>query len=230
LKAPRDGHAQRQATRRTEILAAATKVFFEEGYGRATMDQVLARIGGSKRTLYNYFSSKEDLFAAIVTNVSDRVLTALRPPLDADDIKETLVTMGVSYLSVLLSPDGLALYRAMISEAPHFPELARTFFANGPGRASNHLSEFFREQKKRGVLNVDNPQLAAEQFLGMVRGDIHPTTVLSICKPTEAMIKKSVEQAVEIFLCGAAPDLCDGNVQAPQAEETRPRNSASEIS
>ena len=137
-----DGHARRQAAKRAEILTAATEVFLEQGYGRASMDAVLARIGGSKRTLYNHFPSKEDLFAAIVTNVSDRVLAALRPPLDAGDIRKTLVTMGVGYLSVLLSPDGLALYRAMVSEAPHFPELARTFFANGPGRASGHLCDF----------------------------------------------------------------------------------------
>lgn len=210
MDAPLDGHARRQAAKRLEILAAATEVFFEEGYGRATMDQVLARIGGSKRTLYNHFRSKEDLFAAIVTNVSDRVLSALRPPLDADDIRETLVTMGVGYLSVLLSTDGLALYRAMVSEAQHFPELAQTFFANGPGRASNHLSDFFRKQKIQGVLDIDDPQLAAEQFLGMVRGDVHLVTVLSIRKPTKRLIKKNVAQAVETFLCGAAPDLCNG--------------------
>lgn len=171
------------------------------------MDQVLAKIGGSKRTLYNHFRCKEDLFAAIVTSVSDRVLAALRPPLDADDIRATLVTMGIGYLNVLLSREGLALYRAMVSEAPHFPELARTFFANGPGRASDHLCDFFQEQKMQGVLKVDDPRLAAEQFLGMVRGDVHLMTVLTIRKPRKAQIKKTVGQAVETFLCGATPDL-----------------------
>ena len=203
-----DGHARRQAAKRAEILAAATEVFFEEGYGRASMDQVLARTGGSKRTLYKHFRSKEELFAAIVTNVSDRVLAALRPPLDASDIRETLVTMGVGYLTVLLSPDGLALYRAMVSEAPHFPELAQTFFANGPGRASSHLAGFFRDQESRGALRVADPQLAAAQFLGMVRGDLHLAAVLSVRRPAKRQIRKTVEQGVETFLCGAAPDLC----------------------
>ena len=205
-----DGHARRRAAKRALILTAATEVFFEDGYGRASMDKVLAKIGGSKRTLYNHFRSKEELFAAIVTNVSDRVLAALRPPLDAGDIRETLVTIGVGYLSVLLSPDGLALYRAMISEAPHFPELARIFFAKGPGRASDQLSDFFREHKRRGLLKVDDPQLAAGQFLGMVRGDVHLAAALSIRKPTKRLIKRTVGHAVENFLCGAAPDLCDG--------------------
>ena len=199
------GHTRRQAARRAEILSAATTIFFREGYGRASMDKVLAETGGSKRTLYNHFPSKEDLFAAIVTSVSDRVLASLKPPLDVGDIRETLTTMGISHLSVLVSPDGLALYRAMISEAPHFPDLAQTFFANGPGRASSHLSVFFREQKQRGVLEIDDPQLAAEQFLSMVRGEVHLAAALSIRKPTKHRIRKTVEHAVEVFLHGAAP-------------------------
>lgn len=201
-----DGHARRQAAKRAAILAAATEVFFDLGYGRASMDQVLAKAGGSKRTLYNHFRSKEDLFAAIVTSVSDRVLAALRPALGGG-IRETLVTMGVGYLRVLVSPDGLALYRAMVSEAPHFPELARTFFDNGPGRASRYLADFLQEKKLEGVLSVDDTQCAAEQFLGMVRGDLHLATVLSNRKPTDRQIDIAVEYAVETFLCGAAPGL-----------------------
>lgn len=204
-----NGHAQRQAVKRAEILTAATEVFFKEGYARASMDKVLAKVGGSKRTLYNHFRSKDDLFTAIVTSVSDRAVLSLRPPLDDGDIRETLVTMGIGYLSVLVSPDGLALYRAIISEAPHFPELAQTFFANAPERASGQLSDFFREQKRLGVLKVDDPQLTAEQFLGMVRGDVRLTAVLSIRKPTKKVIKETVEHAVDTFLHGAAPDLCN---------------------
>lgn len=201
-----DGHARRQAEKRATILAAATEIFLKEGYGRASMDQVLARTGGSKRTLYNHFRSKEDLFTAIVTNVSDRVLAALRPALRGG-IRDTLVTMGGGYLRVLVSPDGLALYRAMVSEAPHFPELARTFFDNGPGRASRYLAEFLQEKKRLGILSVDDTQGAAEQFLGMVRGDLHLATVLSNRKPTDAQIDMAVEYAVDTFLCGAAPGL-----------------------
>lgn len=202
----RDGHARLQAARRAEILAAATEIFLEEGYGRASMDRVLAEIGGSKRTLYKHFRSKNELFAAIVANVSDRVLAALHPSLDGGDIRETLVTMGERYLAALLSRDGLALYRAMVSEAPHFPELAQTFFTNGPGRASRHLADFFREQKAKGVLKVDSPKLAAEQFLGMVRGNVHLAAVLLARKPTPAQTRKTVGQAVETFLRGASAD------------------------
>ncbi|MCG8436204.1 MAG: TetR/AcrR family transcriptional regulator [Gammaproteobacteria bacterium] len=197
-----DGHARRHAAKRDFILNAATELFLREGYGRLTMDRVLAEVGGSKRTLYRHFKKKDELFAAIVAKVSDRVLAALEPAPGRGDIRETLVTMGIKYLNVLLSPEGLALYRAMVSEAPHFPELSKSFFANGPGRASRHLAKFIRDQAAAGRLQVDDPQLVASQFLGAVRGDVHLAAVLAARKPTKAAIKQAVEQAVEAFLGG----------------------------
>ena len=200
-----NGHARRQAAKRAEILSAATKLFFAEGYGRVSMDQVLAKTGGSKRTLYNHFPSKDALFEAIVRSVSDRVLAALTPHLGDGDLRQMLTSMGTGYLNVLLSPDGLALYRAMVSEAPHFPDLARSFFENGPGRASRHLARFFRQQKAAGALDMSNPQLAAEQFLGMIRGDLHLAAVLTARKPNRRKIAEAVTQAVDLFLASADP-------------------------
>ena len=202
---PKPGRAGRDAAKREAILVAATSLFLREGYGRLTMDRVLSIVGGSKRTLYRHFANRDELFAAIVTNVSDRVLAALEPEPDGGEIRETMTSMGVRYLDVLLSPEGLALYRAMVAQAPSFPDLAKTFFANGPGRASGHLAEFIESQRALGRLQVDNSQLAASQFLGAVRGDVHLAAVLSARKPTKADCRRSVEQAVATFLSGARP-------------------------
>jgi len=198
----RAGIDSRQAKKRAEIVSIATDVFLRDGYGRASMDQIHSRLGGSKRTLYNHFSGKEALFEAVVSEVSDRVLTALQPALDDDDLRAALVRMGADYLSVLLSPEGLALYRAMVSEAPHFPDLAKTFFEHGPGRASHHLAGFLRDQKARGRLNISDPQIAAEHFLGAIRGDLHLSALLLANKPSAELVGASVEQAVATFLRG----------------------------
>src|SRR5437879_1517334 len=53
-------------SRREAILDVATEVFLEVGYSCASMSTIAARVGGSKGTLYNYFKSKEELFAAYV--------------------------------------------------------------------------------------------------------------------------------------------------------------------
>lgn len=207
VSAPK-GQPRRSAIKRSDILAAATEIFLAEGYGRASMDHVHARIGGSKRTLYNQFPNKEALFEAIISDVSDRALATLRPPLDEDDLPKALLKMGLNYLNVLLSPDVLALYRAMISEAQHFPELARAFYENGPGHGSRHLAEFFRVQKAKGVIDVADPKIAAEHFLGAVRGDVHLAAALGVRKPSKQLVKATVSQAVDTFVRGTAPTLC----------------------
>ncbi|MGL9773029.1 MAG: TetR/AcrR family transcriptional regulator [Sodalis sp. (in: enterobacteria)] len=52
--------------KRTDILNAASAVFLEHGYQRASMNEVAKRAGGPKATLYNYYDSKESLFDAVV--------------------------------------------------------------------------------------------------------------------------------------------------------------------
>ncbi len=200
------GREKQQAEKRSEILTAATKLFFNEGYGRTTMDRVRAEVGGSKRTLYRNFASKEELFEAIVKQVSDRVLAALTPPLDQGDIKSALIAMGTNYLKVLTSQDGIALYRAMVSEAPHFPDLARTFFANGPGRADAHLADFLESRSREGQLDVSDPERAAAQLLGAFRGDLHLMAVLNGNIPDEKQIAAAAASAVETFLFGHAAE------------------------
>src|SRR5437763_16491787 len=56
----------RSDRKRRQILDVAREVFLEEGFAAASMSTIAARLGGSKGTLYNYFKSKDELFAAYV--------------------------------------------------------------------------------------------------------------------------------------------------------------------
>src|SRR3546814_7792021 len=68
------GRSRRQDERREKILQAATEVFFKSGFAGASIDEVIAKVGGSKRTIYDYFGNKEELFAAIVREIPARAL------------------------------------------------------------------------------------------------------------------------------------------------------------
>ena len=61
----RDGEKEHAARRREKILAAAAVVFDANGYAKTTMDAVAAEAGVAKGSLYNYFSSKHDLFTEV---------------------------------------------------------------------------------------------------------------------------------------------------------------------
>ena len=52
--------------KRQKILDVAAQTFQELGFERASMDAIRARVGGSKATLYNYFTNKDEIFASII--------------------------------------------------------------------------------------------------------------------------------------------------------------------
>jgi TetR/AcrR family transcriptional repressor of mexJK operon len=199
VKEKLNGHDRRHAARTEEIVTAATEVFFEKGYGRTSMDDVIAKVGGSKRTLYAHFPSKDALFVAIVRNISGRALSGFQPQLEGD-FEATLREMGLHYLEILLKPQTISLFRAMVSEAPHFPHLAKTFFENGPHRISSHFSEFFKAHNAKGIYRISNPDLVARQFLGMIRGDLHLEAVLTAKKPTKKELLQSIDNAVHTLM------------------------------
>ncbi|MGK2913522.1 MAG: TetR/AcrR family transcriptional regulator, partial [Porticoccaceae bacterium] len=170
-----------ESERRAAILAAGMAVFLEQGYVGASMDEIVRRAGGSKRTLYRYFGSKEELFGEIVTGLAAQMIA----PLDADvgagkTVSEALNRLGQQYLEVLLRPDSLALFRIVVAEGIRFPELAEAFYRCGPGFAADRLAGYLREQQRQGTIAIDHIELAARQFISLVRSDIHLRAALGL--------------------------------------------------
>jgi len=62
---------RRKEARPQELLAAALDLFVERGFAATRLDDVAKAAGVSKGTLYLYFSSKEDLFKAVVREITD---------------------------------------------------------------------------------------------------------------------------------------------------------------
>ncbi|MFW9847946.1 MAG: TetR/AcrR family transcriptional regulator [Candidatus Thorarchaeota archaeon] len=65
-ESPRQKRTNRErALRRSDIIAAANSLFLENGYNNTTMDEIAEKAGFSKVTVYNYFSTKDDLYLAV---------------------------------------------------------------------------------------------------------------------------------------------------------------------
>ena len=117
-------------------------------------------------------------------------------------MKQTLSDVGTRYVSMLVSHDGLAVYRAMISEAPHLPDLAKTFFEKGPRRVSDALTDLFAAHNGTGKAQVAHPNEAAKQFIGMMRGDLHLAALTRNEIPSQDEIARMVASAVSTLLSG----------------------------
>lgn len=207
---PSQRHKARRSReeRRAAILKAASEVFFEAGYEGACIDAIVERVGGSKRTIYSEFGSKEGLFAEMIKENVRRALEALAPDsITGHDLRSTLINVGQRLQKVLMSPPVLAQYRAIVHEGIRFPQLAAIFWESGPAMVVDRLTEVLERYRRRGELRVGDCRQAAGIFVAMIRDNAHLRTVLGLQSPPPPKeCDKAIAAKVDILLNG----ICGG--------------------
>jgi TetR/AcrR family transcriptional regulator, mexJK operon transcriptional repressor len=158
----------RSARKRREILEAATATFLRNGYLGTSMDEIAALAGVSKQTVYKHFADKEHLFTEIVTSAVDKagepVFHEVADLGDSSDLDADLRDLARRQLTQVVQPRLMQLRRVVIGEVGRFPELGRTFYERGAGRSIAGLSSAFERLAERGLLRVDDAELAATHF------------------------------------------------------------------
>jgi TetR/AcrR family transcriptional repressor of mexJK operon len=184
------------------ILAAARRTFLASGFGAVSMDAIAREAGASKATLYAYFSSKEELFGAVVTSEGERYFRGFSAhELDPLEVEASLTEIARRFLGLVLSPDAIAVNRITIAEAVRFPQLGEIFWRAGPERTRSQIEAFLRRATVAGTLDIADARLAAEQFIALLRGDIHLRQLLRLdtgVDPTE--LTGAAKSAVATFL------------------------------
>jgi TetR/AcrR family transcriptional regulator, mexJK operon transcriptional repressor len=184
------------------ILAAARRTFLASGFGVVSMDAIAREAGASKATLYAYFSSKEELFGAVVAREGERYFRGFSAhELDPHDVEKSLTEIARRFLELVLSPDAIAVNRITIAEAVRFPQLGEVFWRAGPERTRTQIEAFLRRAHDAGTLSVADPKLAAEQFIALLRGDWHLRQLLRLDDPvSRAELDSAASGAVATFL------------------------------
>ncbi|GEO15874.1 TetR/AcrR family transcriptional regulator [Microvirga aerophila] len=197
----------RPSGRRQALLQAAAEVFFEQGFVATSIGAIIERAGGSKRNIYSEFGNKEGLFSAIVTSTADRALSTLAiEQIEGRDLQETLTAFGRQLMAIYMSPTLIGVYRIAVTEANRFPDLVKSFYEQGPGRAASQLAEVLEGAKERGEIRADDCLRVAGHFVGMIRDNLHLQVVLGLRPPpSEQEVREAVASAVEIFLNGVRP-------------------------
>lgn len=191
--------------RRAAMLEAAKAVFIEHGYADATLDEVIRRSGGSRATLYKQFGDKKGLFAAIIADICAEIVAPLAKSAAGQEPQAVLTAFGRAFMAGLMEPRGLALYRVLIGEAARFPELAEAVYRSGPAVAAEQLAKHLRRWITQKRIHLTDPDLAARQFLEMIKGDLHFRALLRLQpRPTEGEIDSCVRSAVRLFLEGTS--------------------------
>ena len=189
--------------KRHEIVASAAAVFRELGFERASMSEIAARLGGSKATLYGYFSSKEELFLA-VTEAEAQVHfePAITELVSGDaDIRSALRRFGEKLLWFLVQPNTVAVYR-MVVGASACSDIGRRFYLIGPQRGLDFLTVYLRTGRERGVLRAAEPYFMAQHLIGLLEAELLPRCRFGADRevPSQMTINETVARAVDVFL------------------------------
>ena len=198
--------ATRSEKKHAAIVQAAAAVFLETGYDRASMDEIAARSGVSKQTVYKHFSSKDVLFVAVVSEMMDHAGAAVHqaPPRlrDRAELEAFLLDYGMRIQTVALTPGLMQLRRLVISEVQRFPELARELYERGAGRAIGAMAALFETLRQDGLLAFSDAAETAAQLNWLLMGEpINRVMMLgNAAIPTAAEIRTHTEAAIATFL------------------------------
>lgn len=189
------------------ILAAARRLFLDHGFDAVSMDMVAQQAPVSKATLYAHFTNKEELFTAVVVDQANRIFVEVwRIAPDSDDISDLLRHIAEKFVDIFLTGDAMSLHRAVVAVVPRFPAIGVTIFESGPQMLTTRLAELLAQAHRKGRLNIPNPQLAAIQFLSLVRGNLDIRgLLLPATSPDRAEVEAQIDAGIDLFLQVYAP-------------------------
>jgi AcrR family transcriptional regulator len=193
------------SAKRTSILEAAARVFCREGFSGANIDLIAAEAGVSRQTVYNHHGDKDNLFLAVVKDVTERMNAGLFATLatfpdQPKDLESELTTFAMRLnQNCICNRDGKFLRKLIETEGERHPELFAAWRNEGPLKTWSALAARFARLAHAGILEVDDPDLAARQFLALINADLQAALLLGET-PTEAQVETSARSAVRTFL------------------------------
>lgn len=195
--------------KRQAILEAAKRAFIEHGYSGASMEAIAEAAPVSKPTLYNHFKGKQELFAAVIESQCKAVLNTLSSAkAELLDPEAGLRAIADAFIELIYTDEALQLYRLIIAEQRHFPELGELVYRSGPDPVLGQLSSYLAELHTRGILHIADVEISSQLFLGMLKGDEHFRCLLGLQSGlSKAAKQRLIDATVSLFLKGHGHDV-----------------------
>ena len=195
---------RRKDARPQELLAAALDLFVERGFAATRLDDVAARAGVSKGTLYLYFTNKEELFKAVVRENVVPVLGEAEGILDSYEgstvelFRELILGWWERIGATKLS----GITKLMMAESSNFPEVAQFYHDEVIKRADAMIARMLERGVKRGEFRqVDIDQathvICAPMIMLMMWKHSFNT-----CSPVETSPEAYLNTFIDLFLQG----------------------------
>lgn len=190
--------------KREAILAAAKHAFIAHGYSGASMEAIAEAAPVSKPTLYSHFKGKQELFAAVISGQCEALLGTLsRAQTEHLDPAAGLKTIARAFVDLIFADEALSLYRLIVAEQQHFPELGALVYRSGADPILQLLSSYLTELHESGALHIPDVVTASRLLTSMLKGDEHFRCLMGLQPGLSAAEKERlIDAAVSLFLQG----------------------------
>jgi AcrR family transcriptional regulator len=154
---PANRRHQASERRREAILAAALEVFADDGFAAARLDDVAAKAGVAKGTIYLFFEDKEQLFEQILVSAIAPVLTQVEalantPSMGLDDV---LAAVFAYFRKEVLATERREVMRLVLSEGRRFPRIAEAYHREVVSKGLAIVRQIAKTAHRRGELSRD---------------------------------------------------------------------------
>jgi AcrR family transcriptional regulator len=212
--------AGQDPVKRAQIIEGARRVFIDKGFEAASMNDITREAGVSKGTIYVYFANKEELFEALIEEERGTIFKNMYDVLDHfDHLRETLVKFGMVLSAKITSAKVILAQRTVIGASERIPELGSRFYERGPKRGHDKVVIFLREAVGRGLLEIEDVELAAYQFTELCLSGLFRQCIFAYRTkaPSQAEIEHVVRSGVNVFLKAYGTDKLAAEERAAQS-------------
>lgn len=186
------------------ILAAARRLFFQQGFEKVSTDGLAKEASVSKATLYKYFPSMTAVLEAVVEAEVDVFERGIPTEVSTrEEFEATLIHYGMNLLHFLNQSDIIQFAQLMFEEARSNPEIARVFYMAAYDRTVKDLSQIIQQGLEQGFLisSLTSDELA-EQLLGMWEGVCFIRAQLGLTKKPFKQPQQWSEKCVQTLVNG----------------------------
>ena len=166
---PPPKRSRRKQARPSEIITAALSLFAERGFAATKLDDVAARAGISKGTVYLYFADKDALFQAVVRQELLPVIARFEAMVDSyqGPTEDLLRSIAIRFEQVMESELG-GIPKLVLAESGNFPEIAKFYADEVVARGLRLFTAIMDRGVVRGEFRDIEPRDLLPVFVGPV--------------------------------------------------------------
>lgn len=183
------------------IMDTAAEWFYRYGFSKVTMDELAEKMAMSKKTLYKYFSSKDDLVNELIQVITKKLVTRCESITNnqeidlVDRLKQTMTLVAVQYSKL-----GRPLLEDLQRNAPH---IWKQIDSARKEHIMKNFASLLQEGRNRGIFRKDiDQELVLLIYTNIIRNVINPEVLIQVPFSADQLF----EAVIKIFYEGIMTD------------------------